>query len=385
MTNNIKLLMLAPYSIMGMNSAPQVRAYNLYCALADITPTALIFGEILHKPAMSRLIWTVKAPHFKSVRSKMGHWNWLLSIYGRILPELLQSIKKDKIDYIYIEALASTLFKFDYRFLNLFKRKNIPIIPYIRDLFWMYWKYPRSLKPSNRETKIGFRRWEEEMNWYLKNATALLFPTKTVADAFDFPKKYLLPPAGDPSRCISPELPQNKNIVFVGGFSHEKIGILLDAMEYVVKEYSDAQCTIVGYTEDLSIINNWKHKKWLHFTTGTYWDLPSIMSDAYMATLPWSTVPPHNNIALPYKLFDYMSFGRPIVATNCKETAKFVRENGVGIVTDSTPEHFAEGIIKLLDDRKLAERIGQNALSLIEKKHSWKHRAKELIEIMEKY
>ena len=382
MNSNIKLLMFVPYSINRMNSAPQVRAYNMYHALSDLTPTTLIFGELLQKHTLSHLIWTAKAPHFKSFRSKTGRWNWLLSRSGRMLPELLQLIKKDKISCIYIEALASGLFKFDYIFLNILKRKKIPIFPFIRDL---YWRYPSTLKPPSRDMKIVFRRWEEEMNWYLENATALLFPTKTMADVFDFPEKYLLPPAGDPSRCLTPKLPKNKNIVFVGGFSEEKIGILLKAMEYVIKEHSDAQCTIVGHTTDLGIINKWEHKKWLHFTTGTYWDLPSLMSGAYIATLPWSTIPPHNNITIPYKLFDYMSFGRPIVTTNCKEMAKFVRETEVGIVTDSTPEDFAAGIIKLLDDRELAKKIGQNALSLIEKKHSWKHRARELIAIMEKY
>jgi len=381
--NNKKILMLVPYSIREMDGAPRVRAYNMYHALADITTTTLIFEEFLYKPSLPRYIWTLRGdPHFNSVRSQIGIWGWLLSTHGRMLPELLQLIKKDQIRCIYIEALASSLLKFDYMFLNIFTRKNIPVFPYIRDL---YWKYPKTLKLPSRDTKIRFKRMEEEMNWYLENATALFFPTKTMAEAFDFPEKYLLPPAGDLSRCLSPELPQNKNIVFVGGFSYEKIGILLDAMEYVVKEHPDAHCTIVGYTQDFDIINKWEHKKWLHFTTGTYWDLPRIMSDAYLTTLPWSTIPPHNNITIPYKLFDYMSFGRPIVATNCKETAKFIRENGVGIVTDGTPQGFAEGIIKLLDDRELAKKIGQNAFSLIKKRHSWKHRARELIEIMEKY
>lgn len=384
--NNKKILMLAPYSIREMDGAPRVRAYNMYHALADITTTTLIFEEFLYKPSLPRYIWTLRGDsHFNSVRSQIGIWNWLLSTHGRMLPELLQLIKKNQIRCIYIEALASSLLKFDYGFLNIFKRKNIPIFPYIRDLYWMYWKYPRTLTPPSRDTKIRFKRMEREMNWYLENATALLFPTKTMADVFDFPEKYLLPPAGDTSRCLRPELPQNKNIVFVGGFTHEKINVLLEAMEYVIKEHPDAHCTIVGYTKDLAIVNKWEHKKWLHFTTGSYWDLPRIMADAYIAALPWSTVSPHNNITIPFKLFDYMSFGRPIVATNCKETAKFITENKVGIVTDGIPEDFAAGIIELLDDRELAQGIGQNALSLIEKKHSWKHRARELISIMGTY
>ena len=362
---NRKILMFVPYSINRMDNAPKIRAYNMYHALKSVVPTELISGYPIQKPLNPK------------IQSQKNHFPLT---FGRILPELMQIFKKNKIDYIYIET-GSSLYHFDYIFLNMLKKRGISIFPFIRDL---YWRYPGTLK-QDKQTDKWFRYCQREYDWYLKNAAALLFPAKSMADAVDFPEKYLLPPAGDSYRCMNPELPQTKNVVFVGGlYPKAGVDILLNAMEYVINEHPDAYCTIIGHG-DLDILNKWKHKKWLHFTTGSYWDMPDIMSSAYIATIPWSTVLPHNNITMPYKLFDYMSFGRPIVATNCKETAKFIRENEVGIVIDSTPEDFAAGIIKLLDDRELAKRLGQNALSLIEKKHSWKHRAKELVEIMERY
>ena len=83
--------------------------------------------------------------------------------------------------------------------------------------------------------------------------------------------------------------------------------------------------------------------------------MPEIMSKAYLATIP-RYIGGFLDITIPLKLFDYMSAGRPIVATECLATAKFIRENEIGIITKDTPESFAEGIIKLFDDKALAKK-----------------------------
>lgn len=368
MSSNIKLLMFVPYSIdrNRMNSAPSIRAYNMYHALKDVTDVTLL----------SRPTWG--SVH---VISKIRGWNWLLSTNGRMLSEMALLTRKSEFDYVYIEAFGIKLFNFDYIFLNALKKKNILIFPFIRDL---YWKYPGTMK-QNKHTDKWSKDCQREYNWYLKNSTALLFPTEIMVDTVDFPDKYALPPAGDTSRCSNEELPDTKNVLYLGDiFPRSGMDILMEAMKkYVLKEYPDASCTIVG-TGDIEMINKWKHEKWLRLRTGNYWDMPEIMSKAYLATIPRYTGG-FLDIAIPLKLFDYMSAGRPIVATDCLATAKFIRETEIGIITQDTAESLAEGIIKLFDDPDLAKKMGRNAISAVRSKHSWKHRARELIRIMEKY
>lgn len=367
MSSNIKLLMFVPYSIdrNRMDSAPSIRAYNMYHALKDITDVTLL----------SRPTWG-PVP----VISKIRGWNWLLSTSGRMLSEIVQLIKKNEIDYVYIEAFGIKLLNFDYLFLNALKRKNIPVFPFIRDL---YWKYPGTMK-QNKQPDKSSKDCQKEYDWYIKNSTALLFPTEIMADTVDFPEKYALPPAGDPSRCLSEELPDNKNIVYLGDiFPRSGMDILMDAMKkYVLKEHPEASCTVVG-TGDVEMITKWRHEKWLRLRTGNYWDMPEIMSRAYLATIP-RYIGGFLDITIPLKLFDYMSAGRPIVATDCLATAKFIRETEIGIVTKDTAESLAEGIIKLFDDRDLAKKMGGNAISAVRSKHSWHHRAQRLIQIMER-
>ena len=364
-----KILIFVPYSINAMNNAPKIRAYNLYHALENIAEVTLISSPVLNRGI------------FTSLESKSKGWNYLYSTCGRILPELIQLIKKNEIDYVYIEALASSLNNFDYIFLNALKKREIPIFPFIRDL---YWKYPGTLK-QNKQKDTWYRRLQKEYNWYFKNATALLFPTEIMAETVDFPEKYALPPAGDPSRGLSEELSDTKKVLYLGDiFPRSGMDILMEAMKnYVIKEYPDASCTIVG-TGDVEMINKWRNEKWLHFGTGNYWGMPEIMAKAYLATIP-RYVGGFLDITIPLKLFDYMSAGRPVVATECLATAKFIRENEIGIITKDTPESLAEGIIRLFNEPDLAKGLGRNAASAIRSKHSWHHRAEELIRILERY
>jgi glycosyltransferase involved in cell wall biosynthesis len=56
---------------------------------------------------------------------------------------------------------------------------------------------------------------------------------------------------------------------------------------------------------------------------------------------------PYNDLALPIKLFDYLSYGRPILATACVEQARVVLEADCGVVVSDDPAGIATGIRRL--------------------------------------
>lgn len=357
MKRDNKLLMLVPYGIEAMNNAPRVRAYNMYNALKKEIPTILIHG----------------------------------SKWKRLSLELKYILKNEPVSLVYIEAMASDLTLFDHLFLNYLLKRQAMLFPFIRDL---YWRYPGTLdehKPK-RGISVLLRLLrsqlhlfdEKELSYYLRNATALLFPSSIMADTVNFPEKFLLPPAGDASRCLNPELPENKNIVYLGAATTRMgIYILMKAMAIVAEEYPDAHCIVIGQA-DRTIVDEWKDKTYVTFITDkTYKEIPIILSRAYVAVIPLAKIP-YNELAVPVKLLDYMSCGRPVVATNCIAMTNFIKENNAGLITDDNPASFAKGILTLLDDRELATKYGKGALSAVVNKHSWDHRARELIDIMEK-
>mgnify|MGYP001773022885 CR=1 FL=1 len=81
----------------------------------------------------------------------------------------------------------------------------------------------------------------------------------------------------------------------------------------------------------------------------------------------------------PGKLIEYMACGRPIVATDVDESWP-IKESGAGITTPLDPKIFSENIIKLLEDRKLAEELARKGIEYA-RKYDWNKMVKEYIKI----
>ena len=74
-----------------------------------------------------------------------------------------------------------------------------------------------------------------------------------------------------------------------------------------------------------------------------------------------------------------MTFGKPVIVTNCKPLARIVKETNCGIVIPSGDhKKMAEALIKLYNDKKYAKKLGENGQRAIEEKYDWKNEADKL-------
>jgi glycosyltransferase involved in cell wall biosynthesis len=71
----------------------------------------------------------------------------------------------------------------------------------------------------------------------------------------------------------------------------------------------------------------------------------------------------------PTKLFEYMKAGKPIVSFDFKAIAEIVGDNAVLIEPDN-PSKFAEGIIRVLDNKEYYSELAQKAKSIVNQ-YSW--------------
>jgi glycosyltransferase involved in cell wall biosynthesis len=72
----------------------------------------------------------------------------------------------------------------------------------------------------------------------------------------------------------------------------------------------------------------------------------------------------------PLKIYQYLRSGRPIVATRLM-THTQVLDDDVSILTDTTPEGFAAGILRAVDDPVRAREVGAQAKRLADTKYSY--------------
>jgi len=71
---------------------------------------------------------------------------------------------------------------------------------------------------------------------------------------------------------------------------------------------------------------------------------------------------PNYEYSLPNKLFDYISAGLPVIASDLTEIRKIVTENGIGIlIPEVNPEEISQAICQLRDKPQLLSELRKNA------------------------
>ena len=176
---------------------------------------------------------------------------------------------------------------------------------------------------------------------------------------------------------------KDKKVIVYAGEITPLHGILdlVKAMHIVNSKIQDVVLVIVGDGSALLEIKEYVNKNKLHnviFVGRVVREkIPKYHSIADVLVIP------HirridSELIYPSKLLECLASGKPIVASNLKAIANVVGDSAV-LVEPEKPEAFANGIVRLLNDRDLAEIIGENG-KRISSKYSWKASAQKLYE-----
>ncbi len=97
-------------------------------------------------------------------------------------------------------------------------------------------------------------------------------------------------------------------------------------------------------------------------------------------------LPEPNHIhSQPNKMFEYMSAGIPVVASNFPLWKEIIEGNRCGICVDPmNPKAIADAINYLLINLDKAEEMGKNGQKAVINKYNWESEKKELLGLYEK-
>jgi glycosyltransferase involved in cell wall biosynthesis len=145
----------------------------------------------------------------------------------------------------------------------------------------------------------------------------------------------------------------------------QSIENVLFALKEVVKEYPDVILLIIGSGEELSSLIAISHKLGLNHHVKF---LPPVSQSNlvdFIALSDVCVVPLHEyeKGALPTKFFEYLSCGKPIVATSSLEIGNILNDSGAGIFVPNPRDKslFARSLLKLLIDDELRTCMGKKA------------------------
>jgi len=158
-------------------------------------------------------------------------------------------------------------------------------------------------------------------------------------------------------------------IGFVGSFfSNQGIDTLIDSAPKILRQFTNTRFLLVG---DGPMMEAWKRKvnemgvEWAFIFPG---HVPYKQVPEYIGAMDICVAPHRQNTnqASPVKIFDYMSCGRPIVASNIEVIQEIIGDSKCALlVPPECPDFLSLAITSLIEDNELL-----STMSIRARKHA---------------
>jgi glycosyltransferase involved in cell wall biosynthesis len=131
--------------------------------------------------------------------------------------------------------------------------------------------------------------------------------------------------------------------------------------------------------EELAAYPGWRHVEECGFVDRT--GVANIMARSFCGLVTLRSEPNFMN-ALPIKLFEYMSAGLPVIASDFPLWRSIVEAADCGLCVDpDQPGEIARAISFLQSNMALAKKMGANGRRAIESKYRWDHEETSLLSL----
>lgn len=207
-----------------------------------------------------------------------------------------------------------------------------------------------------------------------------------IRQQFAFPKPICVAPSG--VEVSDGEIITDANgsvqdglIVYVGQLHpHKGVEVLLEALSLLP---DNCRLLVIGGDEGLEVQKTVAHSRGVANRVEFTGYVPSekvnsYLSKAQIAVAPLRDCLYNRYFTSPLKLLEYMAAGVPVVASRLPAVAEIIEDGQTGLLVE--PDNavaLAAGIGRLLKDKALRRRLGQQACQEV-KKYSWTERARRI-------
>jgi glycosyltransferase involved in cell wall biosynthesis len=184
----------------------------------------------------------------------------------------------------------------------------------------------------------------------------------------------------DAARSSAPHRKEGtQTLIFTGNLaSYQRIDLLLRAFRSVLDRRGDVRLMIVSespFAPYESLASELGIRGSIEVVPAGFDRVPTLLAAADIAVNPRVDCD-----GIPLKLLNYMAAARPVISFASAAPGVRHRETG-WLVPDGDVDAFADGILAVLADESLAQRLGKNARSFVEAHHSWRKTAEQTEEV----
>lgn len=327
----------------------------------------------------------------------LGYEVDLIEGYGKDRTAQIKKIKQNirdgvKYDFVYSESSTNPtqlteknhfpLYPFlDFGFFSFCKENNIPIGLFYRDIYWCF-----SENINNMKMRVARLFHRYDIRKYNELLTHLFVPSREMIKHVPVP--VTIPITELYSGCIPiANMPvynskSNKlNVLYVGGIGHHYD---LSMFMKVVQQCPDVEFTLCCRLDDWEQV---KHEYEMFLSNGNIHvvhksgdELKQLYSNADLFCL-FVEPDKYREFAVPFKLFETVGYACPIIASEGTWVARYVRENGIGMISKFDAESLKTNIQELINDREMLKKYKMRIKEIIPD-NTWEARCKTIDRIL---
>lgn len=328
---------------------------------------------------------------------KLSALSYDLSLYRMIMtPKISHFIKENAIDVLHIHdiRIAGAVFSSN-------KKYQLKIVLDLHDNIPENMKFYPHLQKFPGKYIISPKKWKKkEKEFILKSDKIITVSPNFAKQIIEInnlqPEKMVLVPntvrqSFYKEAIYSEEIKKkyfNKFVVLYLGDTHLRRGLLtaIRATKLVSKKIVNFKLVIVGRnTTDHILIEEVKRLHLESYVDFEGWQdvslFPSYIIASNVCISPLYRSIQHD-VAYANKIFQYMSFGKPILVSNAIAQKEIVESIHSGLVhEEKNEEDFYSKVIELYQNKEKAEELGNNGKEFIENKFSWEVTSQALVKL----
>lgn len=277
---------------------------------------------------------------------------------------------------------------------------NLPIISDLHENFvhaLNYYKYANTF-PGN--ILISKKRWKQsEIDW-TKKATHIITVIEEAVERYKSLgiandkisvvanyvnlESFLASPIDE---AIVSKYKDDFTITYVGGFDiHRGLESTIRAIPKILEIIKNVRLVLVGGGSNLETLRELSKELNIEEHISFEGWQPHEKLSSYIKACDLSLIPHlksvHTDNTIPHKLFQYMIFEKPVVATNCNPLKRILDETKAGVVYESGNENdLAKKIIELYQNPELRNTMGAKGKEAVLSKYNWNKTSNELVSL----
>jgi glycosyltransferase involved in cell wall biosynthesis len=178
------------------------------------------------------------------------------------------------------------------------------------------------------------------------------------------------------------DLDGKTTIVYTGTFEkYQGVEMLIESAALVTARHPEAVFLLAGgKPEQIDTLRQLVVAHKLENRVIFLGTLPVDEANLYMELADILVSPRISGTSVPLKIYTYLKMGKPIVATDLPAHS-LVLDDGHAVLTHATPQDFADGLIRLLENPGYRLYLGEQAQKLAEEKYNLQNYLKKLEDI----